>query len=37
VGGVRNDAIAVAAGVALYLVLGLWFHPYVIGVRVFGA
>jgi uncharacterized membrane protein len=37
VGGTRNDVIAIAGGTALYLVLGLWFHPYVIGVPVFGA
>jgi uncharacterized membrane protein len=37
VGGTRNDVIAIAAGVALYLALGLWFHPYVIGIPVFGA
>jgi uncharacterized membrane protein len=36
-GGTRNDMIAVAGGLALYLALGLWFHPYVIGVPVFGA
>jgi len=37
VGGTRNDVIAVAGGVALYVLLGLWFHPYVIGVPAFGA
>jgi uncharacterized membrane protein len=37
VGGVRNDAIAVVVGTALYLALGLWFHPYVIGLTVFGS
>lgn len=37
VGGVSNDAIAVIAGVLVYLALGLVFHPVVIGVPVFGA
>jgi len=37
VGGIRNDAIAVVAGTLLYLVLGLWFHPYVLGLKVFGS
>lgn len=37
VGGMRNDVIAVFGGVALYAVLGWWFHPYVIGVPAFGA
>jgi uncharacterized membrane protein len=37
VGGLRNDVIAVVVGTALYLVLGLWFHPYVIGLTVFGS
>jgi uncharacterized membrane protein len=37
VGGLRNDIIAVAVGTALYLALGLWFHPYVIGLKVFGS
>lgn len=36
VGGWSRDAIAVAGGLVLYLVLGLWFHPYVIGVPAFG-
>jgi uncharacterized membrane protein len=35
VGGVRNDAIAVVVGIALYLALGLLFHPYVVGVSAF--
>jgi uncharacterized membrane protein len=34
-GGVRNDIIAVVVGTLLYLALGLWFHPYVIGVPAF--
>ena len=35
VGGVRQDVIAVVGGTALYLVLGFWFHPYVVGVPAF--
>ncbi len=34
--GWRNDIIVVVFGVVLYLLLGLYFHPYVIGVQVFG-
>ena len=30
-GGRRNDVIAVVVGTLLYLALGFWFHPYVIG------
>lgn len=37
VGGVGNDAIAVAVGIVAYLALGFAFHPVVIGVPVFGA
>jgi uncharacterized membrane protein len=37
VGGMRNDVIAIFGGVVLYAVFGLWFHPYVIGIPVFGA
>jgi uncharacterized membrane protein len=37
VGGIRNDIIAAVAGTLLYLALGLWFHPYVIGLKVFGS
>ena len=37
VGGTRNDVIAIFGGVAAYAVLGFWFHPYVIGIPVFGA
>ncbi len=33
--GYLNDAIVVAVGLALYVVLALYFHPYVIGVPVF--
>ncbi len=36
VGGVRNDVLAVAIGTLLYLALGFWFHPDVIGVPLFG-
>jgi uncharacterized membrane protein len=36
VGGRRNDIIAIVVGTVLYLVLGLWFHPLVIGVFAFG-
>jgi uncharacterized membrane protein len=35
-GGRRNDIIAVVVGTLLYLALGFWFHPYVIGVPAFG-
>ena len=35
VGGVKNDVIAVVGGTVLYLLLGWWFHPYVIGVPAF--
>lgn len=34
--GWGNDALVVIGGVALYLLLGFLFHPYVIGVQVFG-
>jgi uncharacterized membrane protein len=37
VDGVRNDVIAVVVGIVAYLALGALFHPYVIGVPVFGA
>ena len=36
VGGIGNDAIAVAVGCVAYLALGYAFHPVVIGVPVFG-
>ena len=36
VGGVGNDLIAVAVGLAAYLALGFAFHPVLIGVPVFG-
>jgi uncharacterized membrane protein len=35
VGGRRNDIIAIVVGTILYLALGFWFHPYVIGKSVF--
>jgi uncharacterized membrane protein len=35
VGGMQNDVIAVAAGTVVYILLALYFHPYVIGVPVF--
>jgi hypothetical protein len=31
-----NDAIAIAAGTVLYVAIGYWFHPAVIGVPAFG-
>ena len=34
--GWLNDVIAIIAGTALYIVLGIWFHPAVIGLPVFG-
>jgi uncharacterized membrane protein len=34
--GWTNDIIVVVIGTALYLALGFWFHPYVVGVSVFG-
>jgi uncharacterized membrane protein len=37
VAGWRGDALAVAGGVALYLVLAYAFHPYVVGVPVMPA
>ena len=37
VGGARNDLIAIVVGVVAYLALGALFHPYVIGIPVFGA
>ncbi len=37
VGGPRNDLVAIAVGVVVYLALGFAFHPIVIGVPVFGA
>jgi uncharacterized membrane protein len=34
--GWTNDVIVVAIGIVVYLLLGFYFHPYVIGVNVFG-
>ena len=34
--GWTNDIIVVVLGVVVFLALGFWFHPYVIGVPVFG-
>ena len=36
VGGKRNDIIALVVGTILYLLLGLAFHPLVVGIPVFG-
>jgi len=36
VGGQGNDTIALVVGTLLYLVLGLVFHPLVVGIPVFG-
>ena len=33
--GRLNDIIAVVVGTLLYLALGFWFHPYIIGVPAF--
>jgi uncharacterized membrane protein len=35
-GGWPRDAVAAAGGLALYLLLGLWFHPVILGVAAFG-
>jgi|SRR5690348_8608028 len=34
--GWMNDIIVLVLGIAVFLALGFWFHPYVIGVPVFG-
>jgi uncharacterized membrane protein len=34
--GWTNDIIAVVLGILIFLALGYWFHPYVIGLSVFG-
>jgi uncharacterized membrane protein len=34
--GWTNDIIVVVLGAAVFLALGFWFHPYVIGVPAFG-
>jgi uncharacterized membrane protein len=36
-GGYRNDFIVVVVGTLVYFALGFWFHPWVIGVPVFGS
>jgi uncharacterized membrane protein len=36
-GGSTNDVIAVVVGTAVYLLLGFFFHPYVVGLTVFGS
>jgi uncharacterized membrane protein len=35
-GGTRQDIIAVVGGTLIYLALGFLFHPYIVGVPVFG-
>lgn len=35
IGGWPRDAVAIVVGIVVYLGLGLWFHPYVIGVPAF--
>ncbi len=37
VGGTGNDIIAIVIGTILYLALGFLFHPFVIGLPVFGS
>ena len=34
-GGATKDALAVVIGTLIYLALGFWFHPYVVGVPAF--
>jgi uncharacterized membrane protein len=34
-GGMAKDILAVLVGTVIYLALGFWFHPYVIGVPAF--
>jgi uncharacterized membrane protein len=34
--GWTNDIIVVVVGIAGFLALGFWFHPHVLGVKVFG-
>jgi uncharacterized membrane protein len=36
VGGIGKDVMAVVIGTLVYLALGFWFHPYVVGVPAFG-
>jgi uncharacterized membrane protein len=33
--GWTNDVVVVVLGIAIFLALGFWFHPYVIGLPVF--
>ena len=33
--GWKNDVAVLIAGIAIFLALGYWFHPYVVGVPVF--
>jgi uncharacterized membrane protein len=33
--GFKNDVAVLIAGIAIFLALGYWFHPYVIGLTVF--
>jgi uncharacterized membrane protein len=35
IGGWPRDAVAIIVGLVVYVVLGLWFHPYIIGVPAF--
>jgi uncharacterized membrane protein len=37
IGGGINDLIAIVLGTLLFLALGFWFHPYIIGLKVFGS
>jgi uncharacterized membrane protein len=32
-----KDILAVVLGTVIYLALGFWFHPYVVGVKAFGS
>jgi uncharacterized membrane protein len=34
--GWTNDILVIVLGTAIFVVLGVWFHPYVIGMSVFG-
>ncbi len=35
--GWTNDIVVVVVGIVVYLLLGFYFHPYIIGVRVFAS
>jgi uncharacterized membrane protein len=37
VGGLRNDVIAVVVATIVFFLLGYYFHPLIIGVKVFGS